>query len=228
MFHAPFAPGASSSVLPGARAPFLACPRKGAKRRTPRRLGPSGLIAAAISLANGEARTGRFDATSCRGEPRAAVPGGPTLRFPAREARRKGAHPSIAIARHAQAACCLWVFAVRMSQEVEASIGPHSGRRRFAPFRLASRPAAGRGRSDMDVAPRLSATRRRVEPAPSQPSVVRPRRPEGPSRRGVLLFGYFLGQARKYPRAPGTADDRCHTTQPACETSSHARSVHRH
>ena len=86
-----------SSVLPGARASFLACPRKEAKRRTPRRLGPAGLIAAAISLANGQSRTGPFDATSCRGEPRACVPASPTLRFPAREARRKGTPPSISI-----------------------------------------------------------------------------------------------------------------------------------
>ena len=35
---------------------------------------------------------------------------------------------------------------------------------------------------------------------------------------GVLLFGCFLGQARKYPRAPRTASDPCRTAQPACET----------
>jgi len=99
-----------------ARVGFLACPRKPTKRRTPRRLGPAGLIAGAISLANGQPPTGRFDATSCRGEPRAAGPapltlrvhracgvplarrsrfthGGPPLRFPDREARHKGGSP---------------------------------------------------------------------------------------------------------------------------------------
>jgi len=70
----------------------------------------------------------------------------------------------------------------------------------LCPLGLASRPAGGRGRSDRDVAPSLSATRRRVEPALSQPSVVRLRGRtesglEGPKGQadGVSFFsGIFL------------------------------------
>ncbi len=101
---------------------------------------------------------------------------------------------------------CLWLRqheTLKGCRRYSVSAAVNEG---FAPFRLASRPAAGRGRSDRDVAPRLAATRRRVEPAPSQPSVVRlrgrtPSGLEGPKGQavGCPSFRVFSWTSKKIP-----------------------------
>jgi len=189
--------------VPGARVGFLACPRKPTKRRTPRRLGPAGLIAARSA-----SRTGNRGRVASTRRPVAAnlvpasLPARPCDSPLARQGVR-GLTLRFRLLRASNARGCLCVQVEGVSRGLSA----HGGERRLFP--LDGLPHGRRvawGRSDMDVAPRLSATGGRVEPAPRQPVVVRLRGRtcsglEGPKGQavGCLSFRVFSWTSKKRP-----------------------------
>ena len=73
------------AALPTPEALSIACPIE-----SPQRQGHPGALALRASLVTAGLRPGRFDATSCRDEPRSDIPVAPTLQPVGNEARRKG------------------------------------------------------------------------------------------------------------------------------------------
>ena len=214
--------GSIATALPGARGPFLACPRKGPKRRTPHSLAlrafEAGLLsdleASRPTAVSGPARRDIVSRRASERRPCRSDPGQPpAVRQPVR-----GREPSFAAVYTGRRG-----FLPPKLQDMRSARKAHNNaNRRESPLTPCLASGESQGLAGRDAGQRFAATGRRVEPTrPRLPVREADRaaiRPAGPRRRGVLLFVGFLGQARKPTRAPGSAANQCQLAQPARET----------